>query len=101
MAAFYTTQDQFKFSISSFLMTFFLLPFSLTQYSADAYDAAEQRCREGGLEADSCPVGQAQSQGLVLGHEAEPGVGMDPTLVKCPGRPQDPLLLLLPPQRMV
>lgn len=56
---------------------------------------------EGGAEPQGHAVGQAQPQGLVLGHEEQPGVGVDAALLQSPCCPQQPLLLLLPPQCMV
>lgn len=73
----------------------------LTQDSADAYDGVKEGPREAGPEPHHRPVGQAYPQGLVLGNEGQPCVGVDATLIQGPGRPQEPLLFLLPPEGVV
>ena len=73
----------------------------LTEHSADAHDGLEDGVGEAGSEPQGNAVGQTQPQGLVLGHEEKLGVGVDAIFLQGPGRPQQPALLLLPPQRVV
>ena len=73
----------------------------LTEHSADAHDGLEDGVGEAGSEPQGNAVGQTQPQGLVLGHEEKLGVGVDAVFLQSPGRPQQPALLLLPPQRVV
>lgn len=73
----------------------------LTEHSADAHHSLKDGVGEAGSEPQGDAVGETQLQGLVLGNEEQPGVGMDAIFLQSPGRPQQPLLLLLPPQCMV
>lgn len=73
----------------------------LTEHSADAHDGLEDGVGEAGSEPQGNAVGQTQPQGLVLGHEEKLGVGVDAIFLQGPGCPQQPALLLLPPQRVV
>lgn len=73
----------------------------LTEHSADAHHGLEDRAGEAGWEPQGNAIGQAQLQGLVLGHVEKPGVGVDAIFLQCPGCPQQPPLLLVPPQCMV
>lgn len=73
----------------------------LTQNPADSLHSAEHGAGEADTEPQGDSVRQAQPKRLVLGGEVQSSIRMDPTFIECPGCPQDPLLLLLPPNCMV
>lgn len=74
---------------------------TLTEQLADAHHTAEHGAGEANRELDGESIGQAQPQGFVLRCEAETSISVDPVLIQRPRRPQQPLLLLLPPKRMI
>lgn len=76
-------------------------PHTLTEQLADTHDAAERGAGEAGKEPERESIGQNQFQGFVLGCEAETSISVYPVLIQSPCRSQQPLLLLLPPKRMV
>lgn len=74
---------------------------TLTEQLADAHHTAEHWAREADEEPEGEFIGQNQPQGFVLGCEAKTSISVDPILIQRPRRPQQPLLLLLPPKRMI
>lgn len=73
----------------------------LTEHSTDPHHGLEDRAGEAGSEPQASAVRQTYLQGLVLGNKHQPGICVDAIFLQSPGCSQQPLLLLLPPQRMV
>lgn len=73
----------------------------LTEHSADAHHSLKDRGGEARSESQGDAVWEIQIQGFVLRHEKQLGVGVDAIFLQSPGCPQQPELLLLPPQGMV
>lgn len=73
----------------------------LTEHAADSHHRLQNGVGEASSQSQGDATGEVNSQGLVLGHEEQLGVSMDAVLLQSPGCPQQPHLLLLPPQCMV
>lgn len=73
----------------------------LTEHLADSHHCLQNGVGEASSQPHGDATGEAESQGLVLRHEEQLGISVDTVLLQGPGCPQQPHLLLLPPQRMV
>lgn len=72
-----------------------------TEHPADSHHGLEDGVGEAGPQHHSFTVGQTQFKWLMLRHEQQTGISVNPVFLQSPGCPQEPLMLLLPPQRMI
>lgn len=73
----------------------------LTEHSADTHHTLKDGAGEACSESQGDAARETQIQGFVLRHEKQLGVSVDFIFLQSPGCPEQPALLLLPPQCVV